>query len=133
MDLKCFSTRVEKSSQSVSPTPLRIAFSWLLAKSPALPPTMCESTVEIAFLSGSAVAFSCHQLRTRVHHSSNFFPGEPSKFPGSENIFDSFGSDGALVPALGLLVGIARSCAFNWLTSCDKFMFRILVASSASC
>ena len=77
--------------------------------------------------------FSCHQLRTRVHHSSNFFPGEPSKFPGSEKILDNFGSEGALVPALGPLAGIARSCAFNWSTSCDRFMFRILVASSASC
>ena len=133
VDLKCFSTRVEKSSQSVSHTPLRIAFSWLLAKSPALPPTMRESMVEIAFRSGSAAVFSCRQLRTHVHHSSNFFPGEPLKFPGPEKIFESFGSKGALVPALSPLVGIARSCAFNWSTSCDKFMFRILVASSASC
>ena len=34
---------------------------------------------------------------------------------------------------LGMPVGMARSCAFNWSTSCDTFMFRILVVSSASC
>ena len=122
VDQKCFSTSSANAGHVLGPVLLNRAFRWLHAKSPAMPPTMQDKTARIALSAGSVAEVLAIQLHTHVHYSSNFFLWVPSKFPGSEKIFDNLGCAGA-TPAgpAGTAASMASNYALIWSTSALRF------------